>query len=118
MMIDKARFVQVLCTRFSPHTLSFFFLRIRRPPRSTLFPYTTLFRSPPASARWCTTMSFCSCAWCHCWRRSEEHTSELQSPYDIVCRLQLEKKKKTASFETHVLQEFWRAVEFQTPFPI
>src|SRR5215475_15291090 len=67
----------------------FFFLMIRRPPRSTLFPYTTLFRS-------------------HCWTcrargwrfrpwpavRSEEHTSELQSRENLVCRLLLEKKKK------------------------
>src|SRR5256885_7201789 len=77
---------------------------IRRPPRSTLFPYTTLFRSHVALA----------------WRgrvggplhpavpgqpvraglvaRSEEHTSELQSPCNLVCRLLLEKKKKTDSF--------------------
>src|SRR5256885_7051049 len=67
---------------------------IRRPPRSTLFPYTTLFRSladlpgvgPKAQARlarpgWRTV------------RRSEEHTSELQSPCNLVCRLLLEKKK-------------------------
>src|SRR5438094_5372341 len=67
---------------------------IRRPPRSTLFPYTTLFRSyrtppperpiprapPPRRSRSAV--------------RSEEHTSELQSPYDLVCRLLLEKKKK------------------------
>src|SRR2546428_8457574 len=86
----------------------FFFLMIRRPPRSTLFPYTTLFRSVPlliggrlensasdrrgevfnpstgrvqAIVRLCTT-------------RSEEHTSELQSRSDLVCRLLLEKKKK------------------------
>src|SRR5687768_18265463 len=72
---------------------------IRRPPRSTLFPYTTLFRST----------SYCVVA---CWRRdasnnvtgaavsksarSEEHTSELQSRLHLVCRLLLEKKKKTA----------------------
>src|SRR2546426_3984019 len=69
---------------------------IRRPPRSTLFPYTTLFRSKItylrlgryesadqiAAARW-----FAS-------QRSEEHTSELQSPCNLVCRLLLEKKKK------------------------
>src|SRR6267378_5259872 len=65
----------------------FFFLMIRRPPRSTLFPYTTLFRSPPPG-------------WPRPWhrpgsrRRSEEHTSELQSRRDLVCRLLLEKKKK------------------------
>src|SRR2546429_5400468 len=65
---------------------------IRRPPRSTLFPYTTLFRSP----RWRTPAA-------HAWAppaapahryRSEEHTSELQSRLHLVCRLLLEKKKK------------------------
>src|SRR5437868_14391041 len=75
----------------------FFFLLIRRPPRSTLFPYTTLFRSPsrttwtisPRSrARRCVSRSVPRC------RRSEEHTSELQSRFDLVCRLLLEKKKK------------------------
>src|SRR5215475_14729925 len=67
----------------------FFFLMIRRPPRSTLFPYTTLFRSPtPARApRWWRTS-------CGRSRRSEEHTSELQSRENLVCRLLLEKKKK------------------------
>src|SRR6266571_2343188 len=73
--------------------LSFvFFLMIRRPPRSTLFPYTTLFRSPPAS----TTVSPrpATRRWCCRWR-SEEHTSELQSHVNLVCRLLLEKKKKT-----------------------
>src|SRR5215467_15641154 len=74
----------------------FFFLMIRRPPRSTLFPYTTLFRSETARVgrfRICfkplqiagdRPISF----------RSEEHTSELQSPCNLVCRLLLEKKKK------------------------
>src|SRR2546426_5802405 len=66
---------------------------IRRPPRSTLFPYTTLFRSPrracrpdrsPGSERACGSRA----------TRSEEHTSELQSPCNLVCRLLLEKKKK------------------------
>src|SRR6266705_6138181 len=71
----------------------FFFLMIRRPPRSTLFPYTTLFRS---SARLCQPGAHLSArrALRRCGR-SEEHTSELQSPYDLVCRLLLEKKKKT-----------------------
>src|SRR5256885_2733853 len=72
----------------------FFFLMIRRPPRSTLFPYTTLFRSRPrgpprgksgarfpAGGRWSRIS------------RSEEHTSELQSPCNLVCRLLLEKKR-------------------------
>src|SRR2546429_5258877 len=84
----------------------FFFLMIRRPPRSTLFPYTTLFRSVVLHTR-------------HRWvgwqdgdalgfdtpegrlqvraRRSEEHTSELQSRLHLVCRLLLEKKKNTKS---------------------
>src|SRR2546430_17454744 len=85
----------VLCDKRSvPHLFFiFFFLMIRRPPRSTLFPYTTLFRSPrgrcrpgiaprrpPSPARRRTP-------------RSEEHTSELQSQSNLVCRLLLEKKK-------------------------
>src|SRR5258705_6278988 len=87
------------------HSLFFFFLMIRRPPRSTLFPYTTLFRSinaghgdrpthidrnfkvqngaPNWPMRRCATRG-----------RSEEHTSELQSLRHLVCRLLLEKKKK------------------------
>src|ERR1019366_9839650 len=74
--------------------LFFFFLMIRRPPRSTLFPYTTLFRSPyyPSSRRFMNPIYL---------RvddvRSEEHTSELQSLTNLVCRLLLEKKSiKTA----------------------
>src|SRR6266516_6722669 len=68
----------------------FFFLMIRRPPRSTLFPYTTLFRSCRASARaHRSPLRFAPSG----SPRSEEHTSELQSPYDLVCRLLLEKKK-------------------------
>src|SRR5437879_7059827 len=66
---------------------------IRRPPRSTLFPYTTLFRSSSSlrgrcNPRRCRTGSRSD------RRRSEEHTSELQSPMYLVCRLLLEKKKK------------------------
>src|SRR2546430_12852158 len=79
--------------------LFFFFLMIRRPPRSTLFPYTTLFRSRTQQLRQahgvlCPQLnerhkqqSFCP------WGRSEEHTSELQSQSNLVCRLLLEKKK-------------------------
>src|SRR2546426_2643839 len=85
---------------------------IRRPPRSTLFPYTTLFRSPsssptnaPKSVRLLTFPSilvpigyFVSTRsqgfGATCFIRSEEHTSELQSPCNLVCRLLLEKKKK------------------------
>src|SRR3989475_8764918 len=85
--------------------LFFFFLMIRRPPRSTLFPYTTLFRSA-----WQATQSLPTTqpeSWLiHCrsfdtvapaasaYERSEEHTSELQSQSNLVCRLLLEKKKK------------------------
>src|SRR2546430_17340102 len=77
--------------------LFFFFLMIRRPPRSTLFPYTTLFRSYPSHAHpvfrgryWRSRLQFR-------FRRewgSGEHTSEIQSQAKIVCRLLLEKKKK------------------------
>src|SRR3712207_7274947 len=92
--------------------LKFFFLMIRRPPRSTLFPYTTLFRSYINKA--CTSINIKIAA---IWRkitlrllmiptsitvaiigRSEEHTSELQSRQYLVCRLLLEKKKKTQLF--------------------
>src|SRR5215207_10464450 len=69
----------------------FFFLMIRRPPRSTLFPYTTLFRS---SGRLFTPVVNSPKRFrCDSQPRSEEHTSELQSRVDLVCRLLLEKKK-------------------------
>src|SRR5256885_1797952 len=100
----------------------FFFLMIRRPPRSTLFPYTTLFRSENVRRVINTTVgrvifndqvpeglpyingtlkkkglqflvNYCHLRLGH---RSEEHTSELQSPCNLVCRLLLEKKKKNA----------------------
>src|SRR6266581_8325901 len=70
----------------------FFFLMIRRPPRSTLFPYTTLFRSRRSARPGARRPDR------HLRRdppRSEEHTSELQSPVHLVCRLLLEKKKNT-----------------------
>src|SRR2546422_3065690 len=74
---------------------------IRRPPRSTLFPYTTLFRSPPVNpeiAALVTRMAAANPLWgaprIHGELRSEEHTSELQSRLHLVCRLLLEKKKK------------------------
>src|SRR5260221_8035471 len=82
----------------------FFFLMIRRPPRSTLFPYTTLFRSRrirgvSVAARPARTREVSSASRQRRGRRfprsrSEEHTSELQSHSDLVCRLLLEKKKK------------------------
>src|SRR5438067_3121942 len=67
-----------------------------RPPRSTLFPYTTLFRSPIISR--CCSPPDSSMPWrpTRVSRRSEEHTSELQSRFDLVCRLLLEKKKRAS----------------------
>src|SRR2546426_3827066 len=82
----------------------FFFLMIRRPPRSTLFPYTTLFRSvdrlSPREREVLTLLALGFSAreigrkLAVSSKRSEEHTSELQSPCNLVCRLLLEKKKK------------------------
>src|SRR5256885_7852976 len=66
---------------------------IRRPPRSTLFPYTTLFRSDQARAETLLKLRDAP-AQLGFGHRSEEHTSELQSPCNLVCRLLLEKKKK------------------------
>src|SRR5258708_34356142 len=93
---------------FGYHFFSFFFfLMIRRPPRSTLFPYTTLFRSlncqrimssvAMATVGWRNTTQDMPLepSWVVFLQRSEEHTSELQSPDHLVCRLLLEKKKKT-----------------------
>src|SRR5256885_13054885 len=77
----------------------FFFLMIRRPPRSTLFPYTTLFRSRPPGVSGCpgahhhTRAGVHEAVIQHIDVRSEEHTSELQSPCNLVCRLLLEKTK-------------------------
>src|SRR5690606_42160787 len=78
----------------------FFFLRFRPPPTSTLFPYTTLFRSthPPARAQGVLGLRSGRVAGYRCAHRrevprSEEHTSELQSRENLVCRLLLEKKK-------------------------
>src|SRR6476661_10226048 len=76
-----------------------FFLMIRRPPRSTLFPYTTLFRSsPPLGARFGAASSRRPTRE---RRRSEEHTSELHSHLNLVCRLLLEKKNKTLCTQTY-----------------
>src|SRR2546428_6035538 len=91
----------MLCARFAV-IFYFFFLMIRRPPRSTLFPYTTLFRSRKCSLRSRAHRSARRISrGSHITRRrremrSEEHTSELQSRSDLVCRLLLEKKKDDA----------------------
>src|SRR5690606_42049970 len=104
-----------LC-RPAPHRRSpFFFFTLRRPPRSTLFPYTTLFRSRSGTWSWPATMAGRSR-----WstritsgsldparrspaRRSEEHTSELQSRENLVCRLLLEKKKDSVAPALYVV---------------
>src|SRR2546430_16887220 len=89
---------------YNDSVLLFFFLMIRRPPRSTLFPYTTLFRSARGSPPWRRIPhsrpfsargagALVTRASPRCDGRSEEHTSELQSQSNLVCRLLLEKKK-------------------------
>src|SRR5256885_8852166 len=88
---------------------------IRRPPRSTLFPYTTLFRSGFfTDTSVCIGCKACEVA-CKEWNaipedglsltamRSEEHTSELQSPCNLVCRLLLEKKKKKQNIKKQII---------------
>src|SRR5436190_11763198 len=86
----------------------FFFLMIRRPPRSTLFPYTTLFRSRRRS-RWPRLGPVPASGRSGPTPRSEEHTSELQSHSDLVCRLLLEKKKGNGN---NVAQEHIVSTEF------
>src|SRR5438034_10972737 len=102
--------ISLLLLSSHSYLLLFFFLMIRQPPRSTLFPYTTLFRSYTAGstalqsaifdAGWQESMgiTFKDIQWAETGERltarSEEHTSELQSHSDLVCRLLLEKKKK------------------------
>src|SRR5256885_6338793 len=95
---------------------------IRRPPRSTLFPYTTLFRSIMREAE--TTGAMASGAHGPApepGKRSEEHTSELQSPCNLVCRLLLEKKKLTdpcrAAPQSHHLLNIVPRPEPLQPFP-
>src|SRR5256884_1367395 len=81
------------------HPFFFFFLMIRRPPRSTLFPYTTLFRSDGAVRPRCRDAGASPGLR---RARSEEHTSELQSRLHLVCRLLLEKKKKIRRIEENL----------------
>src|SRR5436190_22955369 len=92
-------FIVALCSVHFLHLpflcFYFFFLLIRRPPRSTLFPYTTLFRSLVQLLAGYERRGLSRAAvGPHLDERSEEHTSELQSHSDLVCRLLLEKKKK------------------------
>src|SRR5438270_10695257 len=100
----------------------FFFLMIRRPPRSTLFPYTTLFRSRCPDRTWRKFLSRMAAnvdgrERVHgTGRRSEEHTSELQSQSNLVCRLLLEKKKTTAGYGRTPLRRS-HAMTTGTAFP-
>src|SRR3989441_2987956 len=101
----------------------FFFLMIRRPPRSTLFPYTTLFRSCLGRCGWGNTQRLAASVRRHDLvrarprhlaermrlDRSEEHTSELQSLAYLVCRLLLEKKKKNSSSTSYTIRRLFRA---------
>src|SRR3989442_13750826 len=99
-------FLQFYNKPLIPLIIFFFFLMIRRPPRSTLFPYTTLFRSHCPVAKTTFEQDSVTQAIAYYWpidnsfllpgpdQRSEEHTSELQSRPHLVCRLLLEKKKK------------------------
>src|SRR2546430_10565114 len=109
----------------SPPFLSFFFffLMIRRPPRSTLFPYTTLFRSngAPDHAKRVAALAATrgheialkAQPVAH-QTRSEEHTSELQSQSNLVCRLLLEKKKKITSFSNNKVDTHSIGMDFMS----
>src|SRR2546427_1611220 len=112
---------------YSDSNRLFFFLMIRRPPRSTLFPYTTLFRSPgeleplvlaapPMTGAEYLTAEILHTLWqemdaAFAIERSEEHTSELQSQSNLVCRLLLEKKKKYSNI--NVLTTYCRIAHMQ-----
>src|SRR5258708_9705979 len=85
---------------------------IRRPPRSTLFPYTTLFRSLISPRRTSRPTPFQGVS-VKFFNRSEEHTSELQSPDHLVCRLLLEKKKIARPFQTVTLLWYTKSL---TPY--
>src|SRR5258706_7889348 len=98
-MYSTFLFLFFLYLHLSSPFFFFFFLMIRRPPRSTLFPYTTLFRS---TLGFPVTLSSKTPAFLPVLdrrlQRSEEHTSELQSLTNLVCRLLLEKKKKKENY--------------------
>src|SRR5690349_22818251 len=100
---------------------------IRRPPRSTLFPYTTLFRSRSAFIRafstgmrpsllnsvvWASKLKAQAISTSKSASRSEEHTSELQSRRDLVCRLLLEKKKKVIDLSSGRVHQSWQFQDY------
>src|SRR5438874_9083772 len=92
-----------------------FFLMLQRPPRSTLFPYTTLFRSDTGAQLSAWSPLHMHLGTTHAIARSEEHTSELQSRRDLVCRLLLEKKKKKkANRRAHL----YLSSHFRIPNPL
>src|SRR5258708_30555858 len=91
---------------------------IRRPPRSTLFPYTTLFRSHSCPSCRATSPAGCCSAFSSSSSvssRSEEHTSELQSPDHLVCRLLLEKKNFTAAEPCHLTHTSYAVCILERP---
>src|SRR2546430_8834564 len=112
-MTDRHKHDLQLCILFfffvsmsAAHTfLLFFFLMIRRPPRSTLFPYTTLFRSVHAAFS-PDRQRIVTASWDKTARVDRKHTSELQSQSNLVCRLLLEKKKKKICI-VHIFGLFW-----------
>src|SRR2546427_4608797 len=83
---------------------------IRRPPRSTLFPYTTLFRSQQSDPTCSSGKQQFSRSWKFSRLRSEEHTSELQSQSNLVCRLLLEKKKKYSEISNSTIESTSKTV--------
>src|SRR5437879_10560830 len=108
------------------YLLNFFFLMILRPPRSTLFPYTTLFRSivdagigtasdAVIAMELGAAAVLLNTAVAKADDRSEEHTSELQSPMYLVCRLLLEKKKKhNLTLQKYLKQNRSRIIQFES----
>src|SRR5439155_24348641 len=97
--ISISLYLTLITLRYISHSSSHFFLTVRRRPRSTLFPYTTLFRSSESTATRTAMLAMPSPAPRRTCPeivsiRSEEHTSELQSRGHLVCRLLLEKKKR------------------------
>src|SRR5207249_9807176 len=101
----RSSVLTVRCPRCDATTTPTFFSSTRRPPTSTLFPYTTLFRSRPAGPG---TRHARGRGGHARGARSEEHTSELQSRFDLVCRLLLEKKKSSAGLVCFAVERAMR----------
>src|SRR5437762_9123729 len=106
----------------NPHN-HLFFIMMRQPPRSTLFPYTTLFRSLRSRSAGSDTDATKRSIHRYCSReeRSEEHTSELQSPMYLVCRLLLEKKKILRHRAPPLMQSYrhnWKILHKQSELAV